>query len=361
MKKTSLIIIIILALIVGGYFIYRTLDKTKEPLIGGQRDEHGCLGSAGYTWCEAKEKCLREWEEPCTEAEAFNMLIDIKEATKINFSGITKTELNWATAEGDIKATGKGFDATRITSEELRSIGQYLIDKGFVVDVYNVIAGTIAGSTGYRLNNMSVIVAGGATGYKEAEGQWIPPEPDLKDVTVSAALIEVDETASWQTYENKKYGYELKYPKNCLTGPLPGYCKQSPPEERPQECRCFLDPTNPDSVMMQAFTGAKSDLNMASVSILRSPNKDYNPPVGVNLIEWLKGRYEHLDIPDEYNTKIDGVEAIKAYTPQSPGAHSAENIFFLHKGELLQIYLNGVDNKDNREFYDKVLASITLN
>jgi len=37
----------------------------EEELIGGQRDEGGCLIGAGYSWCEAKAKCLRPWEEPC--------------------------------------------------------------------------------------------------------------------------------------------------------------------------------------------------------------------------------------------------------------------------------------------------------
>lgn len=41
-------------------------DQPDTP-IGGERDEHGCLGSAGYTWCESKQKCLRTWEEPCEE------------------------------------------------------------------------------------------------------------------------------------------------------------------------------------------------------------------------------------------------------------------------------------------------------
>ena len=35
------------------------------PLVGGDRDAHGCIGSAGYSWCEAKQKCLRPWEEKC--------------------------------------------------------------------------------------------------------------------------------------------------------------------------------------------------------------------------------------------------------------------------------------------------------
>jgi hypothetical protein len=39
--------------------------KTAKPLLGGDRDSHGCIGSAGYSWCESKQKCLRIWEEPC--------------------------------------------------------------------------------------------------------------------------------------------------------------------------------------------------------------------------------------------------------------------------------------------------------
>lgn len=34
-------------------------------LVGNDKDEHGCIGSAGYSWCEAKNKCLRSWEEAC--------------------------------------------------------------------------------------------------------------------------------------------------------------------------------------------------------------------------------------------------------------------------------------------------------
>ena len=37
-------------------------EKSDEPLIGGQRDEHGCLGPAGYSWNEDASSCMREWE-----------------------------------------------------------------------------------------------------------------------------------------------------------------------------------------------------------------------------------------------------------------------------------------------------------
>jgi hypothetical protein len=36
-----------------------------QQLVGNDRDSHGCIPSAGYSWCDAKQKCLRVWEEPC--------------------------------------------------------------------------------------------------------------------------------------------------------------------------------------------------------------------------------------------------------------------------------------------------------
>jgi len=29
---------------------------------GSDRDAHGCISSAGYTWCAATNKCERPWE-----------------------------------------------------------------------------------------------------------------------------------------------------------------------------------------------------------------------------------------------------------------------------------------------------------
>jgi hypothetical protein len=41
-------------------------STTTGQIVGNDRDAHGCIGSAGYSWCEAKQKCLRPWEETCT-------------------------------------------------------------------------------------------------------------------------------------------------------------------------------------------------------------------------------------------------------------------------------------------------------
>ena len=34
----------------------------KRMLVGNDRDEHGCIGSAGYSWSESLHECVRPWE-----------------------------------------------------------------------------------------------------------------------------------------------------------------------------------------------------------------------------------------------------------------------------------------------------------
>ncbi|MCA8424453.1 hypothetical protein LGN30_14790 [Burkholderia seminalis] len=36
--------------------------QAAPPTVGGDRDAHGCIGSAGYAWCEHTQQCERPWE-----------------------------------------------------------------------------------------------------------------------------------------------------------------------------------------------------------------------------------------------------------------------------------------------------------
>jgi len=74
-----LIISIIAVLTIGGGLYFYKAKKVEAPennsvasstvaastIVGGDRDIHGCIGSAGYSWCQVKNKCLRVWEEKC--------------------------------------------------------------------------------------------------------------------------------------------------------------------------------------------------------------------------------------------------------------------------------------------------------
>jgi hypothetical protein len=84
----TLIILTIFGVGVGAYFFGKKISDTtsqitptitqtevidnnsaNENMVGNDRDEHGCIGSAGYSWCVSKNKCLRVWEEGCPTSE----------------------------------------------------------------------------------------------------------------------------------------------------------------------------------------------------------------------------------------------------------------------------------------------------
>lgn len=71
MKKIMIALLVLMILLISGCKTEVPSQDEKEApeeqLVGADRDEHGCIGSAGYTWCESKQKCLREWEEPCID------------------------------------------------------------------------------------------------------------------------------------------------------------------------------------------------------------------------------------------------------------------------------------------------------
>jgi len=75
LNKTGQIAAIVVAgiLVIGGisYGSYYWWQKSaNNQIVGNDRDAHGCIGSAGYSWCQAKQKCLRVWEESCASPSA---------------------------------------------------------------------------------------------------------------------------------------------------------------------------------------------------------------------------------------------------------------------------------------------------
>jgi hypothetical protein len=43
------------------WWAFLVREEKEEKIIGGQKDEHGCLIPAGYSWNATEEKCVREW------------------------------------------------------------------------------------------------------------------------------------------------------------------------------------------------------------------------------------------------------------------------------------------------------------
>jgi len=65
MKKALIILAILTSGTIATVGILKLKSTNSHRLIGGQKDAHGCIIPAGYSWCEEKQKCLRVWEEKC--------------------------------------------------------------------------------------------------------------------------------------------------------------------------------------------------------------------------------------------------------------------------------------------------------
>ncbi len=50
-------------------------NEQEQQLIGGQRDDHGCLGPAGYSWNEEIGACARQWELDESQKQAAKIAV----------------------------------------------------------------------------------------------------------------------------------------------------------------------------------------------------------------------------------------------------------------------------------------------
>jgi hypothetical protein len=173
----------------------------------------------------------------------------------------------------------------------------------------------------------------------------------------SKATVDVSE------YKNEVFGYSLQYPSTCTFGPMPKYCKQSPPEERPQECLCHLNAEDPNRVTMQSFQGdIEQGLTFAEFSISSYETSYFTPPPSMELALWLQENYaeRYNDIPDEPNTEIGGIPAIEIYSPGSSMAPSLREIYFIRENRLFTVSMIYVEEESNKALYDLILSSISF-
>ena len=59
--KNKMWILLAIYLLIASVAVY-SMTGENTTVIGGETDEHGCLGPAGYSWNETEGKCVREWE-----------------------------------------------------------------------------------------------------------------------------------------------------------------------------------------------------------------------------------------------------------------------------------------------------------
>ncbi|MCL6259305.1 hypothetical protein M3O96_09415 [Aquiflexum sp. TKW24L] len=56
----------------------------KKTLVGSDKDPNGCIGSAGYTWSEAKKDCIRIFESG-TSFVTYDAATGVMDSTKVAY------------------------------------------------------------------------------------------------------------------------------------------------------------------------------------------------------------------------------------------------------------------------------------
>lgn len=103
------------------------------PIVGGDKDAHGCIGSAGYSYSETLQKCIRPWELYSIDRESIttgNARLDtiLKRKWDIITSSFQKD------AELLIREISREFDYSGSSNYELQ-IHPVLIQTGSIISV----------------------------------------------------------------------------------------------------------------------------------------------------------------------------------------------------------------------------------
>lgn len=97
------------------YFGKHFVQGENGQVIGGDRDEHGCLGPAGFSWNEEEQECVREWEE----GEARYQVIDFTTCADAGYAvGESYPRQCW-TPSGRHFVEGQGIDINQYFREEM--------------------------------------------------------------------------------------------------------------------------------------------------------------------------------------------------------------------------------------------------
>lgn len=169
----------------------------QKKLIGGDEDEHGCLIAAGYSWCGEKTKCLREWEEPCTQEKAFTVLSKLKKDSDLSFSGIGNTSFKWfLLEESEVKnqpsekeIQGKIVSVEDVNNNESSNIDNFFKKNNFLIDPNNLADGTFISKTGYKKENMVCLITKIVVGYDPSNSEKMPDPLGPININVECSEI----------------------------------------------------------------------------------------------------------------------------------------------------------------------------
>jgi len=141
-----LIIAIVAVAALGSAYVYWHSHQSQQ-LVGNDRDAHGCIGSAGYSWSEAEQKCVRPWEENASSTSNDTNASNSTQNGQTSTPVITSILPSSVTVGNTITVQGtnlRGFEGDENVWIQNVSTGQKGIIKGDPSSTDNMITFTLA-------------------------------------------------------------------------------------------------------------------------------------------------------------------------------------------------------------------------
>lgn len=102
----------------------KTQQEQPQELLGGDKDEHGCIATAGYIWSELLQNCIRLFESGTRletadgKSAAFLVFSPDSSQVEVYFSNESPTELL------DRRTLPKGGFAWNVESDDTKNVTQ---------------------------------------------------------------------------------------------------------------------------------------------------------------------------------------------------------------------------------------------
>lgn len=167
------------------------------------------------------------------------------------------------------------------------------------------------------------------------------------------AAVPLD-ASKWNTYRNKKYQYSFKYPTEFDYRECSG--------ENPCKFGQIFEKDGGDLAYISAQTKERS---WPYITVAHYDNENLTLAKDQKLIDWIKSKFQGSSVPKDYNYEIkaakgDPKKAIRIDFPQTPQAHSKEEIYFAIGNNIFQIQMLDTNKSEAWAFYNPWLESFIL-
>jgi hypothetical protein len=176
----------------------KVIEKFSNPeegdneIIGGDKDEHDCLGSAGYSWCVAKGKCLRVFEEWCADQARELVVNDLQGESGVKFQYQGESSFTWMIWKDNqvvsLPMSGAYYKAENVSMEQSNKIDKYLNDN-LEMDKYNVADGIVGGLRGYISGYMACVMNFSFPNIIKTEGAPSVPQTDIRTIEIKCGFF----------------------------------------------------------------------------------------------------------------------------------------------------------------------------